>query len=395
MPLVSFWFLTLLYCLLLFAASAPSPLYVIYQSQWHFSSAILTSIFSVYALALLGTMILGGSISDFVGRKPVLIIALLLEIICMLIFIEAKGVGWLLTARTLQGICTAIAVSTISASLIDLQSLGNTKIGQIIGSAIPNIGLAFGALGAGFLVQYAPAPTKTIFLILLIMFVLAILGVIILTEPNKNRAGPLRKLRPNIKIPKEIRPVFFKAIPALIAGWSLSGIYLSLGPSLVKELLQNNNHLIGGFSVSIVTGMGGLAAILFRRWEHNRAMIIGSLFLISGISLTLVSLWLISLPLFFTGSMISGLGYGTLFLGAFRSITSLASPDKRAGVISSIYVVVYLSFSLPTIGAGIIINYLGLFKTIHVAGIMIAILALISLVIFAKLKPSLKHNLQF
>ena len=46
------------------ASSAPTPLYHLYQQAWGFSSALLTMIFAVYALSLLATLLVFGSLSD-------------------------------------------------------------------------------------------------------------------------------------------------------------------------------------------------------------------------------------------------------------------------------------------------------------------------------------------
>jgi len=54
----------------------PTPLYVIYQSLWHFSSAITTVIFATYAVGVLVALLLAGRSSDQVGRRPVLFAAL-------------------------------------------------------------------------------------------------------------------------------------------------------------------------------------------------------------------------------------------------------------------------------------------------------------------------------
>ncbi len=100
----AFWLLALTLGLLLFASSAPSPLYVVYQSSWGFSAITLTSVFAVYALALLATLIAAGSLSDHVGRRPALLVALAIEMVGMLLFAEARNVEWLFAARTLQGV---------------------------------------------------------------------------------------------------------------------------------------------------------------------------------------------------------------------------------------------------------------------------------------------------
>src|SRR5436189_4622269 len=91
----AFWLLALTLGLLLFASSAPSPLYVVYQSEWGFSEITLTSVFAVYALALLSSLVIAGSVSDHVGRRPTLLFGLAIEIVAMLLFAEAQTVAWL------------------------------------------------------------------------------------------------------------------------------------------------------------------------------------------------------------------------------------------------------------------------------------------------------------
>src|SRR3954451_17811700 len=67
-----FWLLGSTLLAFMAAASAPSPLYVVYQHRWGFSATTLTAVFAVYALALLLALLTVGGISDHVGRRPVL-----------------------------------------------------------------------------------------------------------------------------------------------------------------------------------------------------------------------------------------------------------------------------------------------------------------------------------
>lgn len=169
------WGLTVTLGLLLFASSAPSPLYVVYQAEWSFSEITLTSVFAVYAVALLASLVIAGSVSDHVGRRPTLMIALAIEIAGMLAFAEARSVVWLFAARILQGIATGMAMGAISAALLDLQPEGSPRLGALLGVAAPLTGLASGALGAGLLVEYGPEPTRLVYWLLLGAFVLALL----------------------------------------------------------------------------------------------------------------------------------------------------------------------------------------------------------------------------
>jgi hypothetical protein len=71
-----FWLVAGVLFLLLFASAAASPLYRVYQAQWRFSAATLTVVFGVYALTLLATLLVFGSLSDYLGRRRVIAVAL-------------------------------------------------------------------------------------------------------------------------------------------------------------------------------------------------------------------------------------------------------------------------------------------------------------------------------
>src|SRR5579862_4442117 len=77
----AFWLLGGIMGLLLIASSLPSPMYLIYQARWHFSAAVLTGIFAVYAVAVLAALLLVGAISDQIGRRPIVVASLGLLIV--------------------------------------------------------------------------------------------------------------------------------------------------------------------------------------------------------------------------------------------------------------------------------------------------------------------------
>ncbi|MGY1584641.1 MFS transporter [Streptomyces sp. MN13] len=167
---ISFWLLGAIQLLLLFAAGAPSPLYPLYQAEWGFGPTAVTLVFALYAFGLLAALLVVGSLSDHVGRRPVLIVSLLVEIAAMVVFIEAAGLGWLLVARGIQGLATGAAMGAIGAGLVDLQPLHKPRLGPLVSGTSILLGLALGGLGAGVLVRYAPAPTMLVYLLLIAAF---------------------------------------------------------------------------------------------------------------------------------------------------------------------------------------------------------------------------------
>lgn len=354
---VAFWMVALVQVFLLFASSAPSPLYVVYQAKFHFSATTLTSVFAVYVLALMLALVFAGSLSDHLGRRPVVVGALLVEIGAMVAFARAGGIGGLYLARIVQGFATGVATGAISACLIDLQHPEKPRQGTLINSVAPTWGLAVGALATGLLVQYAPDPRHLVYLLLLAVFAVSVIGILVMAEPVVARGGALGSLRPHVGVPREMRGAFVIVMPCLVAVWALGGLYLSLGPSLAVGILHLRSHLVGGLVIFTLTGVAALTSLLLRAWPPRRAMFAGQLALIGGVALTLLALSLPSTALFFLGTAIGGVGFGVSFLGAYGTLVPLAAPTERSAVISSLYIVGYLAFSVPAIAAGIAVPH--------------------------------------
>jgi predicted MFS family arabinose efflux permease len=353
---------------LLFASSAPSPLYVVYQSAWHFSALTLTSVFAVYVVSLLVALVFAGSLSDRVGRRPVLVLALLTQAAGMVLFAVAHDVEVLFAARIVQGLATGVATGAISAALIDLQPPGRPHLGALLSAAAPPFGLAAGALGSGLLVQYAPDPLRLVYWLLAGIFVVATAGALAMPETVAARGGWSSVLRPRIGIPHEVRGTFLAVAPVLVATWALGGLYLSLGPSLAVSLLHSSSHVTGGLVIVALTATGAVTSVAVRDHRPQTTMIAGAVLLAFGVGLTLLGLNQGSTALFFAGSTVAGAGFGPGFAGAFKSIMSLAPAAERAGLIAAIYVVSYLGFSLPAIAAGVAVTHQGLLHTTNVYG---------------------------
>jgi MFS family permease len=382
----AFWVLAVTLGLLLFASSAPSPLYIVYQGQWGFSEITLTSVFAVYALALLTALVFAGSVSDHVGRRPTLLIALAIEIAGMLVFAEAQSVVWLFAARILQGVGTGIGMGAISAALLDLQPERSPRLGALLGVAAPLSGLAAGALGAGLLVQYGPDPTRLVYWLLLGAFAVAILIVSAIPETVR-RDGPwTQSLRPRIAVPGSLRTAFIATIPCLMATWALGGLVLSLGPSLMASVLGDTSHTAGALPIFVMAGVSALASIRLRD-AHARSTARGGLAaLIVGVALALLALNDGSIALFLVGAAIAGLGFGPAFAGAFRALSNRAPADQRAALVSSILAVSYLAFSLPAVAAGAAVTQLGLHEAADIYGIVLIVLAAVALALSRQLQ---------
>ena len=370
----AFWILAGLFLILFFASSAASPLYRVYQVRFHFSAATLTAVFAVYVLVLLATLLVFGSVSDYLGRLPVIIAALVVSVAACGVFLAAHGVEALYVARSLQGVAAGLATGPIGAVLIDLQPAGSQRA-PVVTSVFSTLGLALGALITSALVQYAPAPTQLIWWALLAVFAVGIAAVPAMAEPGLRRPGALASLRPRIAVPRQARGTFAAAVPCIVAGWALGGLYLSLGPSLAAQVTGSPNLLWGGLVIFLLCGTGAAAAFALRNADSRATMLAGCLFLLAGMAVTFGAIATTASAAFIAGAAVAGAGFGLAFLGSFRVITALAEPDDRAGLVAAFYIVGYLAFSVPALVAGVATTAFGLHSTALVYSGSLAVLA--------------------
>jgi MFS family permease len=75
----AFRLLAAVFLLAFFASTAASPLYEDYQRQFCFSAITLTAVLAVYVVALLGTLLACGRLSDHLGRRPVIVAGLIIS----------------------------------------------------------------------------------------------------------------------------------------------------------------------------------------------------------------------------------------------------------------------------------------------------------------------------
>ncbi|TFV73407.1 MFS transporter [Blastococcus sp. CT_GayMR19] len=373
----AFWSIAVLLLLVLAASGVPSPLYRVYQQEFGFSDGVLTVVFGVYAFALLAALLVVGALSDHIGRRPVLFAALLLQAAGMVIFLAADGVGWLLAARVVQGLSMGALTGSLGAALLDFQR-SDRPLGALVNSASPGLGLSIGALGAGLLVEFVPDPTTWVFGVLTVALVLAAGGVLLLPESSPRTPGALASLRPQVHVPSAQRRDFLLVLPCLVATWALGGLYLALGPSLADEVFAMDGDLAGALLILAMQGTAAIGAVLARRLAGERAMVVGALVFAAGVAGTVASLLTGSVTVFFAAAVVSGLGFGAAFLGAMATVTRGVAPGERAGLLSSVFVVGYLAYSVPAILAGFAAAEIGLQTAAVVYGAVVIGLALVT-----------------
>lgn len=342
-------------------AAAPAPLYPVYRELWGFSAFTLTVIFAVYVAALLAALLTVGSLSDHIGRRPVVAGGMVLLAVAMLLFIAADGVGGLVAARIVQGLATGAITGATSALIVDLQP--RPRVGSLMTGLAPSAGLAIGVLLSGALLQWAPWPRYLVFWILLGLNLL--LAALVLSVPEERRVPTslralVRALRPSVGVAPAARATFWVQVPAMASTWALGGLYLSLGSSVVGVLIGVTNEFVVGVVLASFFAPAAVAAVLVGRIPPAAQRPVGFGALAVGVVLTVIAALSSSLALDVIGSVIAGIGFGGTFVVVMGAIAGVTPPEHRGQTFATVFVASYLAFSVPALVAGLLDQYVGL-----------------------------------
>jgi MFS family permease len=344
------WLVLLVSVVITFLAgsSAPTPLYATYQREWRFSLVTTTVVFGVYALAVLASLLTLGRLSDHVGRRPVLMAATGAQVLVMLLFADAHGVDGLLAGRVLQGLATGAAVGAVGSAMLDI----SPRLGGLANATAPAAGTGIGAITSGLVIAYLPAPTHTIYLALAAALLLQLAMLARLPETSPRLSGAARSLRPGISVPSAARRAVMAATPVLFAVWALAGFFGALAPSLLTALSGSASVVLAGLGFFLLAGAASIANVALRNTSPRTVLTIGIAAFALGVSAAMASVLAGSAVAFLASAVIAGVGFGSGFQGALRTVLAVTPAADRSGVLSAVYVVSYVGFGAPAVIAG-------------------------------------------
>jgi MFS family permease len=362
------------------AAGSLTPLLVVYKQQFHFAPVLLTLAFAVYAIGFLAAILTFGSLSDHIGRRPVLIGALLIQVASNIMFLAASDVGWVIAGRIVQGIAGGAATTAFTAALVEIAPANRKRLGTILGSVSLTLGLGGGSLLAGLAIQLTDAANTIIFVVLTVVTVLGIVVVALSPETVPRVPGALNSLIPRISLPPATRSEFVAAAPVVAAVWMLAGLSGGLAPSMVGSVFHHDNGFLYGLVGFIAPAFSAVVGLAFARVDPRRAMTIGIYASIVGALGIIAGVLAGSLVGMMAGQAVAGVAFGAAFTAALRLIFPLATAHQRAGVVSGIYLVSYVALGVPVVIAGYLAGPLGTVSAVAWYTALTVLFAVISLI---------------
>jgi MFS family permease len=394
---VAFWLVAYVFAATMVGTTLPTPLYVIYQGQWHFSDGIVTIIYASYAVGVLTALLLAGRSSDQVGRKPVLAAALGFSAVSTVVFILAPGLGWLFVGRVLSGLSAGLVTGTATAALTEAYAsktgAGPPTAGaparraSMVATAANMGGLGLGPLIAGLFAEFAPDPTVLVFEVYLGLLAVAAAAVALVPETVTDR-DRLSLRFSGLGIPQAGRTEFIAAGVAGFAAFTLLGLFTALAPAFLSGVLHEHSHAVSGAVVFALFGTGAVSQLFLGSFPSRRVVTFGLAMFLVALALIVAGLSQASMALFLAGTIVSGIAVGAVVIGSLSTANRLAPPQLRGRAVSTYFVFAYVGLTIPVIGVGVASDSLGDFRPVLTCAIVLAVLCVASMIGIARARPS-------
>ncbi len=354
---LAFWLVAYTFLVTMAFSAVPTPLYVLYQARDGFGPLMVTVIFAAYAAGVVASLFLAGHLSDWLGRRRMVLFAAVTNMASGLLFLVWPAVPGLLTGRVISGVSIGLLTASATAYLSELHAAarpGSARTRADMVATAANLGgIGLGPLLAGFLAQYAGDPLRVPYLVAEFLLLAGVLGLALAPE-TAPRHGTRPGYRPQrVSVPAEHRGAFFAAGAAAAAGFALFGLFTSLAPGVIAGLLHDRSHALAGAATFSVFGSAALAQLALSRAPARRQLTAGLTALVAGLALITAAVWLPSLPVLLAGGVVAGAGAGAAFRGSVATVITIAPAHARGESLAGLFLAAYTGLAVPVVGLGL------------------------------------------
>jgi len=351
---IGFWVVAAAFTTAMAYSTVPAPLFPLYVAREGFSTFAVTVVFAAFALGVVISLLLAGHVSDWVGRKTILVPALGLEVVSALLFLSGTGLPVLVVARVVNGLGVGMIAATATAYLADLHARHRPDASahrfEIVSTAANIGGLGLGALVAGALAQYAGSPLSTPYAVLAVLLVVSMIAVALVPETVTRRQVRYR--------PQRISAGHGAAGLGAFSAFAVFGVFTSVSPGFVAGELHHPSRTLAGLVVFTVFGGAALAQTLTGGLPLAARRRLGLSAQASGVLLVVTGMYATSFPLFLLGGAIAGVGAGVQFKAAIGVVAATTAPAQRGEALAGLFFVAYLGMSVPSLSIGLATRFL-------------------------------------
>ncbi len=349
-----------------------TPLLPLYAGEFNLSNGTLTLLFATYTATVVPTMLVAGNLSDRVGRKRVLIPAMLVLGAGSIVFAFTETVPMLFVGRVLQGLAVGMFLGVGTAFVVDHAIPAKRAVAAMAAGAFFRLGFGLGPGMAGLVAEYWGNPIHRPFEVHLVLLAVGLGCVMVASETVPRRKF---KIEVRVGVPKgQMRGFAGFMAPAAFTMSFMEGTVLSVVPLYLYKTLGERNVAIAGLCGFLVLGLGGMTPIFTRNIAPRKAVMI-------GLGVSALVTWLIaaaavagSAVLVVVAAGIIGFVNGLILQGATVICGTVVPLQERGKLLSSLYMCAYAG-TVPAVGLGYLSLAIGLTGTLVVFSAVACLLA--------------------
>jgi hypothetical protein len=360
---LGFWAVAFAFLTVMAFSTLPSPLYGLYQARDGFSSFMVTIIYAAYAVGVVAALLLAGHVSDWYGRRRVLLPATAISIASGIVFLVWRDTAGLIVARIVNGLSVGVVAATATAYLAELHATSrpdaSPRRAQLIATGVNIGGLGLGPLVSGFLAQWVGSPLTVPYVVFLAALSVALV-VVAVTPETRERPDPSPAYRvQRVSVPAEARGAFAAAAAGAILAFGALGLFTGLAATFLVGTLHQTSHALAGVTVFAMFAGGVIAQTLSATWSLRSTLGAGIALMLGGMALVVLAAWLAtpSLALFIVGGAVMGGGAGAVFKGSVGTVIAISPAETRAEALAGLFLAGYVGLSVPVVGAGIALQF--------------------------------------
>ena len=355
-----FWIVAFAFLIVMAVATLPSPLYGLYRTRDHLSALTITVVFAIFAAGTITVLLRDNSIVVRIGRRGTMLAAVATMMVAMGVLAVWKGLPGVLIGRLITGVAVGLAAGTAITYLIELRLRADPTASAVrartIGTSVTVGALGIGPLIAGCLAQWASQPLTVPYLLFVALGVVALAGL--WAAPETGTPAPRAAGKSQPADPRRKARLSVPAAAGTLAAFAANGLFAALSGLFLATTLHQTSHALAGVALFLVFACGVASQLATTRLQAPRVLAVGTLSLLAGLVLLVVSVRLPtpSLALFLTGGALIGAGSGAVFKGTTGIVLEASPQEDRVAMTSDLLIALYVGLAVPVIGAGVALD---------------------------------------
>ncbi len=356
-----FWIVAAVFLTTMAYSTVPTPLYPLYEQRDGFPVSLVTVIYSSYAVGVMLSLYLAGHVSDWLGRRRMLLVAVAISILSAVMFLLWPESVGLIAARLVNGVSIGILSATATAHLGELRAVArpteNAAVATSVAGAANLGGLALGPLIGGLLAEFFPDPLVLPHVIFLVLLTVGALALLTVPETVVAPQTPPRYRPQKLSVPRANRSIFLVAAFGAFAGFAVFGLFSSLIPTFLAGTFGDKDHLLAGVAVFAIFASAAVGQLVLASARLRTQLTIAIVACAVGLTLVAAGAVLPQIALFLGGGVVAGLGVGVLFRGAIATALAIAEPGHAGETLALLFLIAYAGPVIPVLAVGVALAF--------------------------------------